>query len=166
MKKVTALALLLISLLALCSCGGSGTKLTKDNFTTYFKIDTGIKGIGEPARASNGAYFAYNTMKIVCNVNAISSNYNYSNVTVKIKLKGHYDYFDAAETYYAMKKVFIDPSVNFEETLTINVDISGKGESNTNEFTMPDGKLITPGASDCFTCDYEILSVTGTVEKA
>ncbi len=162
MKKTIALALVLISLLALCSCGG-GTKLTKNNFKTYFKLEP-YPDLSDCTTISG--YAGFSKMRIACKCSAISNNYNYSNVTVKIKVKGHYDYFDQEASYLAGRRVYIDPSVNFESTVKIDIDISGNGEGfSTNEFTVPEGKLISGIYSEALVCDYEILSVTGTVEK-
>ena len=171
MKKTIALALVLISLLALCSCGGSGTKLTKDNLTTYFNVKTGAYQTGDLVygdRSPHGqGYYTcagYEKIKVYCKLEPISSNFTYSGVEVVIRVSGNYmgcDDIAESNDYGGTVTDYLPKS--FSETITVKVDISGKGEG-YKEISVESGKLVDDSTKYTLD-DYQIVSVKGTVEK-
>ena len=174
MKRTVALFLIALTvflpLFVFSSCSEGGeTNLTMNNVNTYFSFYTGGEATGNLTSTSSGSYYGKDGLKVYCRVFPISNNFIYNNVIIKVKLSGTYKYFDTAESAQAHHEVFIDEPESFETTLVINVSIAGSGEV-TQNYTMPSGKLIpnfnASSGNNYFVCNYEILSVSGTVEKA
>ena len=172
MKKVIAIILIVLSVFSLFSCAkNQGTKLTVDNYATYFEFHTSGSTTGTLNSTSSHAYYGYEGLSVNCSVNPISDKFIYNDVVFTVKLSGYYKYFDRDASYEAKKEKYIDDPQQFETTVTINVDIAGKG-STFQEYMMPDGKLLPAFSnyetlpSEYFECNYEVISVSGTIEKA
>lgn len=177
MKKRIALGLVFILIFALCSCSKShGTKLSADNFTKYFNIETGgtvsgdLKWGNKSKIGGAGTYTCsgYDKFSIWCYINPISEHFIYSDVVVQIFLSGYYiGCDDVNASNEAGYTVHAYEPISFTTTLNISIDLSGKG-TGSEIISVPDGKWIDKFGEDTILTlnDYEILSVEGRVEKA
>lgn len=169
-KMISVLLVAVLMTLTLCTfsaCSG-GTNLSLSNYETYFTIRTRAETAGSLNSTSDHAYYGKTALDIICSVNPISNNFVYKDVVMKVKLSGSYKYFDTKASWDAHHEVYDEPQ-SFETTVTINVNIAGNGSAKET-YAIPEGKLISAFSSDTaknfVVCNYEVLSVSGTIEKA
>ncbi|MBQ6066837.1 MAG: hypothetical protein IJK89_08440 [Clostridia bacterium] len=177
MRKRMAFALVIIILVSLCSCGQEkGTKLTVDNFSTYFdvQINRAVSGdlkTGNTSRlGGSGTYTCagYDAFDIWVIVEPYSENFIYSDVVVQLQLSGSYvgcEDIDASNAAgYTVNDM--EPK-SFSSEITIQINLGGKGRG-SETISVPEGRWISKfgNGTEMYLDDYKILSVTGTVEKA
>ncbi len=179
MKKALFLILALVMCLSLCACGsGSGTSenpqnkgtpLTIDNYENYLNVSVSAHASkddthlpvsvkkhnnGKGMELPNGyAWELYPLLYVNTSVNGASTNFNYMDVELTIKVSG--EYYPGAPS----AGVWGD-STHFERNIIIKCDIGGKAFDN---------QYIDMGAyihSDMMEYTWEVVSISGYVDKA
>ncbi len=158
MKKALSLLLALVMCLSLAACGDNETELTLENYTNYLNISaiplfTGKDWLMKPSGSPNS---------ITCNSKAeyqmtatgASSNYDYNNVVVTVKVTAIYNTFSGFEK---------TENVEVSKELTITCDIGGSG---TGQVVIFEGReqsyQIEKNSLDV---SWEVVSVSGTVAR-
>ncbi len=167
MKRTLALWLALFMALSLCACGGEGTELTLDNYGQYLNVEAhaGTSGDSitnlyprphqspeeEPVHLT-----LHNAIGAQATVSGTSTNFNYNDVVVKVKVTA---------TYSTPRNGYGDTTWSIDEeplefVLEVKTDISGTGKETTTK------SISTYKACSVESCKFEVLEITGTVTPA
>ena len=157
MKKAIAIMLVLVMCLSLCACTGetksNEIKLTLDNYDDYFTITTRYSHANDVDMVTgpNGynvysvdatkfaAKEASSNFQITVSVEGVSTNYQYSDISLVINLKGYYFSCpkSALSSYKGLKQHSVDEK--FDVKCDINVAGEGKGEA---VFYIPNSEVV------------------------
>ena len=170
MKKALSLILALVLCLSMCACGNNEqnntndqsnsneTKLTVENSTTYLKIGahavfTGKDWLMKPASEPNSIQC---NSKAECkvSVSAASTNYDYVNTVITVRVSGTYD------TYRGFEKA---EDVAFSKEVTITCDIGGSGSANVVIFEGVDKEYQV--VENSVEWEWEVVSISGTAAR-
>lgn len=171
MKKLLLLVLSLAMVVSLCACGGNNTdtpasdknetELTLENYTTYLNINksiffTGKDWLMKPSGAPNSIR---TNSKAECSVgvSGASSNYDYVNVVLTVKVSGTYDTFNASNG------IVKEEDIPFNEELTITCNIAGEGSAKVSIFEGVEE--VYQVIQDSIECEMEVISISGTVNR-
>lgn len=154
MKKAVSLILALVMCLSLSACGNKGVELTLENYSTYLNLDIGSFAPADVEMWNfPGAPGCREKYLGFVNCKGASTNYDYNNIQITVRFFGTGDIFVNSEK----------ESYEFDETVTITCDISGKGSKSVDLFA---GKCATRMINgDSVNCTWEILSISGTVTR-
>ena len=187
MKKAISIMLVLVMCLSLCSCAGetksNEIKLTLDNYDDYLDFSAYVYGTQEKETAKDywlGAY--YNSGKLVENdfytgysgslsAKVVAPNYNFHNVTVKIRFTGKV--LTIIENSNPDSPTTLNHDIDFEDTFELNVGGTVK-DGKHKIIDLPQNMLILDyGISDShykYKYDiiesWEIVEISGTVSPA
>lgn len=170
MKKIISSLLVIVIVLSLCACDGGKIKLTKDNFDDYFTYSVYLEKIEEYedyyVNYGSGAYSTNQTLgskgQLSGSVTAVSQNYSYSDLTIRLKVTANCKMiskaeFDSGKTWF---DAFEKP-ITYETEIKVDLNVAGEGEIvDTNYCVFPSNLLC---ASAGYAETIEILEVTGTV---
>ena len=165
MKRVIGV-LLALSLMLLCfGCGDDGSiELTKDNYEEYLKVTARCFTSGNKS-INNHSY--YDSVTGTVDVEGVSSNFNYKDVTVSVRIAGSY--------YVCDSDGHIEDSQGsngrdaFDETINVKCDISGSGSGEaTKELNERSGVALSVWyTTDQFIeAGYDVVDVKGKVVPA
>ena len=175
MKKTHALLLVLVMVLSLCACGAKKeTQLTLDNYKDYLTIEA----VGTTSTSyddsvdvpglylNNGDYCIggakFTKLAYYASVEGASSNFNYNNVVIKIRVFGTYEGLKNAKGF-----PFVDyqdaGSFPFDHIFEVRTNIAGIGESTWEYEEIPDNMCTE---SSLVNDEYEIVEISGTVSPA
>ena len=124
--------------------------LTTDNASTYLNIEANTYG-------SDYSGYCYKSITSNVSISGASSNFNYYNVKITIKITGSMvlgSASNAGTTYY--------------QTLYCSLNIGGVGSASTKDYVYTlSGKMTSTGANAYSVKgrSYEIVSVSGYVER-
>lgn len=146
-----------------------GTPLTLDNYDSYLtiKVSAYSKEDGDHVRFSVQQYnfgygmkipggytwYLYPLLGVNANIKGASSNFNYYDVEVKVKVSVTYE---SGDPYTGDWKA----PETFEKVFTIKCNIGGEG---SNGETIDLGKYLH---DDMLEYKWEVVEITGYVEKA
>ena len=159
-KSISALFALILTLslcLNLTACTGS-QKLTLVNYKDYLSFNISDNYTSQSVDVGHwGSQSRKTALSFTVWSNGVSSNFNYNNVTIKVRIYGTYGIAD-------LRSISDSPDSyeNFELFVNLNPNISGAtlGGVETEKISG-NGKAIV-------SCDYsyEIVSISGTVSPA
>lgn len=175
MKRIIALVLAAIfCLLTFCACGekkeddkGDSNKiqLTTENYKTYLDVNVEVVGGGKDyPNMFDSDPICYSAIDAIATVKGASSNYNYENVVITIKVSGEYEHMSGLSAYDWPSTDGKKP-INMEDiVITTNIAGNGEGRSSMNVVDNFDGY----GDYDVARMDwtypkYEVVSVSGYV---
>lgn len=151
MKKAVSLILALVLCLGLCACTAepketepAGVELTLDNYDDYLEIN-----VEDDYHQIEGNRRG---LSFIADVTGVSSNYNYDNVTVKVRIHGSYQYVNLVGAVHYWTN-------EYNLTIEIDTNIAGNGQKESTQCRAPSGCGIA-GYADF---QYEIIEVSGTV---
>lgn len=181
MKKAISLIIVFVLCLGLCACNDNSTKLTLDNYDDYLNISAYVYGTQEVETDKNywfGAYYKGN--KFVednfysgyyggLSTKVVAPNYNFHNVTVKIRFTGKVlTVLENSDPYNPTTRYH---SIDFEETFELNIGGTvKKGVGST--IKLPQNMLILDYGSYNYDhkydiqADWKIVEISGTVTPA
>lgn len=157
MKKTISLIIIIVMCLSLCACS-TGERLDLNNYTQYLSITTVTHNDSEAVRVGAIPNVSRTVaLRPSVKVEGVSSNFNYNNVKIKVRIYGSYGTTDLVSYSQdadagSMKK--------FDILLELSPNIAGSGYISETIYA-PLGKAIV----DC-DYDYEIVSISGTVKPA
>ena len=181
MKKILALMLAAALTLSLVACGGGSgagdtkgvaednksTELTADNYAQYLNLS--VKAFssdpkfsypdGVRVTDSYKAMMLNGTIYVNMEVSGASTNFNYNDVTIKVKATVTY-YSDTYKNYFADIRTNAD---THEFDLEAVTNISGNCDVIVDKFELPEGYYTH---DYLVSVDYEIVDITGTVTPA
>lgn len=167
MKKLILLVLSLAMVVSLCACGSGNndekgnsneTELTLENYTTYLNLGsttffTGKDWLMKPADAPN-SISCNSKAECEVDVSGASSNYDYVNVVLTVKVSGTYDTFKGFEK---------TEDVAFSEEVVITCDIGGSGTGRIVAFEgIEKSYQIIENSIDY---ELEVVSISGSVNR-
>ena len=159
LRKTTMGLMLLIIALMISSCGFLGTKLTAKNYQDYLKIRVEVEDddgddvywseiIDNKERRMNQHLF------LRCRVRGASTNFNYNDVQLKLKVTMKCKGFNYSDHTQEEKVI--------EEIVDIDTDIAGNSEYFRKEYVF-DGYGVNDNYVDV---SYELVDIHGSVTKA
>lgn len=188
MKRKIIMIILVAGLVcSVCSCGGnnanivsqseqvnsSDIQLTVDNYEKYldFSCSRKLAGAIDYGQAmgtgKNIGQAVYTTIAPTVTVRGKSSNYDYNDVMVKVKVTGYY----VPYSQEVMKKInkgklelenyIKDNMIPIDVTLNVSTDILGAG-SDSSTISVSDDYWVMDTSVEM---DYEVIEVTGTMTK-
>lgn len=150
-----------------------GIQLTVDNYEKYLDFScsrklTGAIDYGQAMGASkNIGQYVYTAIEIESAVKGKSSNYDYSDVMITVKVTGYY----VPYSQDIMKKInrgeleledyYKDNMKPVDITLNISTDFIGAG-SDSSIISIPDGYWVM---DESVQIGYEVIEVTGIMTK-
>ena len=161
-KRVLGCIMIAVMIVTMCSCGNNNEiELTLDNYSDYLDVSVSWYGTGEKYFLNNGLKITSNYEALVMvdsvgmsvEVSGVSTNFNYNDVTITLKIKGNYNCYDFLN---------IDGpeyTYDYESILTVDTNISGSG-SNSDFIELSD-HLVTHDY--LISGEYEIIEISGTV---
>ena len=167
MKKVL-LSIFGLTFIVLClaGCGTKNIKLTKDNANQYLDISVkcypmdlndryGVKNIKitDSFYANQLSKSFSGTLKVL----GTSTNFNYDNVSLKVKIRGTYKAYKKDSDY---KETV---TKDFELILESKPNISGNADTVSEKVQLEDNLLTHEYLIDY---DYEIIEISGNVSPA
>lgn len=163
MKKVISILLVLAMSLGLCACDLGGTELTISNIEDYVDISCSIypdNYYKRPINAINGTVYSDEPRSISahCNVEGLSTNFNYKNVVITLKVFGEYTKSEILPNGFVSGSDA--ESVSFEKTIELRTDIAGGGSISQEIFNSTDSIVLS------YSIDYKIISVSGVAKSA
>lgn len=158
MKKTVSVLLVLVICMSICACGSGGTSLTLTNYKEYFNFtiddmyQTRSVDIGHWGTWSRNTDLYFKVWS-----RGASSNFNYNNVKIKVRIYGSYGLAD-------LKSISDSPSEtrNFEIIVELSPNISGLAAGGV------ESQRISGNGKAIVTCNYqyEIVSISGTITPA
>ena len=153
MKRLLSILLICTMMFCLAACGKSeGSKdiqLSKDNFDDYFNLSISAHAGGEQVYDPLTLSYKNDSVVINYSVEGATSNYNYNDVTIKLKIKVN------------CTGVFSNPDdtiqTKFEKEYIIDTNISGKAEECVDILRVGGYGLEEEDIS----FEYEIVEVNG-----
>ena len=187
MKRLSAIILSVVMALSVCACGGAkteettaektkkvdGIELTIDNYETYLNVSLNTDTIdpidystvtGDKKPIGKDVYKGFETNLFV---SGKSSNYDYNDVVVSVRIKGVYCpmTFDATKAINSGKttreEYFLENHIEYDKILTAKTDIIGSGSDN-DTIRITDDSYLLVGLTDT---NYEVVDVSGTMTK-
>lgn len=161
MKKAISILLVFVLTLGLCACGSSQSnqiELTKENYTNYLTLRVGDRYNSQSVSVGYfGTQLRDTALFFSAESIAASTNFNYNDVVIKIRVYGTYGTATLASMTDTPEK-----TETFEIMMEIRPNISG----NTAEIVYSD-KILGGGYAivDC-TYKYEIVSISGNLTPA
>lgn len=150
-----------------------GIQLTVENYEEYLDFScsrklTGAIDYGQAMGIDNNVGTnVYTAIETWATVKGKSSNYDYNNVEVTVKVTGYY----VPYSQDIMKKInrnelkledyFMENMEPIDVTLKINTDIIGEGSA-SNIINIPEGYWIMDVSAEM---SYEVIDVTGIMSK-
>lgn len=166
-KNLLLVVLFMFFLIGITGCGNDNSiKLTKDNYEKYLNVKVGcytndfesayrIKGV--KLTDTYTATMLYSSITGNLTVQGASTNFNYNDVKVVIRIFGTYKAFDKEGDYKDTV------TKNFEMTLESTPNISGNDKTIIEHFDLDNNLLTHEYLLDY---DYEIVEITGSVTPA
>lgn len=168
MKRILFLLTVALMILSLCACGGNGAEnaekskneveLTMENYENYLNISSSRLFTGkfwriQPSDSPN-SIGCNSQAECKIDVKSASSNYDYKDVTLTMKITAIYD------TYEGFEKT--NDVVSVEE-ITVKCDVGGNGTNRVVIFEgIPQKYQI---AEDSLGIEWEVVSVSGSVDR-
>ena len=189
MKKLFTIFISAVMALSVCACGGgakpeetttvagtkkvNGIELTKDNYETYLNVFVESNTI-DPIDYStvwgdknpSGSY-VYKGFETRISVSGKSSNYDYNDVVVKVRITGSYVPFTKSviqainRGQTTMEEHVEKNHVEYNAVLTAKTDIIGSG-NDSDKINLTDDSFLMVGLSGE---KYEIIEVSGLMTK-
>ena len=159
MKRIISIILVLVlSLSSLCACGGKGTSLTRANYKDYIYFNIREQYIKKSVDVGHWGSQTRNTdLYFTVWSNGTSSNFNYNNVKIKLRIYGSYGIAD-------LKSISDSPDEmkTFEIFVELSPNISGQTPYGI------DSQKISGNGKAIVRCEfqYEVVSISGTVTPA
>lgn len=165
MKKLILLVLSLAMLVCLCACGSGNekgnsneTELTLENYATYLNLGsttlfTGKDWLMKPADAPN-SISCNSKAECKVDVSGASSNYDYVNVVLTVKVSGTYDTFSGFDK---------TEDVAFSEEVVITCDIGGSGSGRVVAFEGIEKSYQI--IENSIEYELEVISISGTANR-
>lgn len=180
MKKVISLILAIVMCLPLCACGNNSIgdnsiELTLENYKDYLDI----RAYAVPAEdcvANNDSFFDMNGKRcgassissylyVKAYVEGVSDNFTYSDIVIKVRVTGKHILCDPnnVDGFRTMYSRIVN--ADFTQSLTCDLNVSGKGEGKSTEKYSFSGNEILPDMmfAKCYDFDCEIISISGKV---
>ena len=169
MKKALSLMLALVMCLSLCACGNSGgssdeVTLTMENYSKYLSIDAAVftpsssdAAVNLPNPAKFGDVITstvYKYFNLRLNVEGVSTNFNYHDVSVTVRFFGKYQIYNRTAESYSIGNTLL-------AELTAECNIAGDGSSLTEFY--PDHGFVFERQPNV---DWEIVAVSGSITPA
>lgn len=153
------LFLLLLVVATTSSCSLLSTKLTQKNYTDYLKLrveveDDDCDDLWWYETINNEEIRVYQHLFLHCKVRGASSNFNYNDVQLKLKITMTCKGFDYSSHSYQEKVI--------EDVIDIDTDIAGNSDPFTKEYSF-DGFGVN---DDYVDVKYELVDIHGSVSKA
>ena len=174
MKRIISILLCVLFIgLTFCACGSKETQLTVDNYKDYLNVDikVSVSGSADDSVLASGAILkdgsrfsgsAFTKLAYWGEVSGASSNFNYNDVKIKVKISGTYEGMKNMKDYPFTDYQSIG-DVPFEYEAEISTDISGSGKLETVYVDIPDD-VCTDG--NLIKSEVEIIEISGTVSPA
>ena len=163
MKKLLALILAAALALSLVACGGGNEQsnsneieLTLENYATHLNVGaspqfTGKDWLMQPYGEPN-SILCNSKMEIVAETSGTSSNYDFVDTVVTVRVSGTYDTLSVIEK---------EDDVAFSKDITITCDIGGGGWVTVDVFTgIDEAYQIIENSIEYKT---EVISISGSV---
>ena len=172
MKKAISILLVLVLCLSMCACGGTSKeiKLTTENIEDYLDFEFAMYSDGDYEkiiyhvwRPDKNSYYQTSQLgtRAVCllKVAGVSQNYNYSDISVTIRITGKYAALKKSDVSNGgWGKYQYEYFTYNTPTIQLDLNVSGIGESKFY-YQIPNNLY----AYGLFEYDYEIIEVTGTI---
>ncbi len=172
MKKLLTLMLAAALALSLVACGGGnkGTELTVDNYEQYLDLNIGVStgntsiGYATFVMDSTGTKggqvdMLYDSLSAKMNLSAKSTNFNYNDVTIKVKVTANYEYCTPP-----LSSLLVGQADVCEFNLEAKTDIAGNCDVVTDDYNLPEDHFTHSYLIGDVT--YEIVEISGTVTPA
>lgn len=127
-------------------------ELTPENYSKYLSIEPFAYGVGDTTYLG-GVVPIQEQVCVGVDVQGISQNFNYNDISLEIRVYGNYVQYDTPDDYYTQ-----DYSFN----CMVDCNIIGQGSASEFYIPAPDYNI----GCESFTVQYEVLSVIGTVSPA
>lgn len=179
MKRAISLILALVLCLGLCACGDKNIELTIDNYDDYLTISANVFS-AEYTSVPNGHRFylrderfiipqgVTDTFTVVVEIEGVSPNFQYSDITLDVSINGHY--YSCAKSESMKYGTIVDKHAfaqNFSIKCDINVAGDGKGEAVfhiPNDEVVPiNNLLIDTEVVSPYEFSVEICGITGSI---
>lgn len=159
LRKAMICIVLLLAVFILSSCSLLRTKLTEKNYQDYLKIrvEVGHDDGGDVYWSEiidNKERRVYQHLFLNCRVRGASTNFNYNDVELKLKITMKCRGFNYSD--HAPEEKIL------EEIVDIDTDIAGNSEEYSKEYVF-DGYGINDRYVDV---NYELVDIHGSVSKA
>ena len=168
MKKIIILLSIGTMVFCLTACGKSKEiELTLENYDDYLNIDVSghasgdMYGVSQSVRLTDdySALMFYGDIIGNAYVKGASTNFNYNDVKIKIKLSGEYESYKF-DTY--MLGTFAQSeNGTYEMIFELDTNISGDSEQVSDDFSLPDGYVTHDYL--LYNKNVEVIEISGTV---
>ena len=187
MKKMISFLLVLVMILSLCACyeNSNEIKLTMDNYSDYLKVSVSAPLSHDIKLVSGNNYRMFllkdtnryiyardasSSFYVKIDVEGVSPNFQYSDVTFEIRVAGRY--------YSCPVNLVLTPGTDIEKhsidqktTIECDLNISGEGEMRAdfpipNKNAVPTNIIWEDDALETWDVTVEILSITGSITPA
>lgn len=167
MKKFLCIVLFGIFLLSITGCGGNSNsiQLTKDNYKKYLNIEAKCfsgsledsYGVVVPITDTYTATRLYSSIVGNLKVSGASTNFNYNDIKIVVKILGTYKAFEKDGDY----KTPI--TKNFEMIMESSPNISGNADTVIKKINLDDNLLTH---EYLLNYDTEVVEISGSVTPA
>lgn len=173
-QRICAIAYIMVFSCLLTACGNTedniiekdnSIQLNLENYSTYLDVKAGIESTGKQHKIFSDDY-SYDSVRCLLQVEGVSTNFNYNNVIVKVKIAGTYrgykivgdgeiERFGSYEVFYEHDTI---EDVDFLHEIETRCNISGDGSSDESVVLEYDTRKQDMDVA------YEVVSVSGSVE--
>lgn len=168
MKKLLSMLLICTMMFCLAACGKSkDIELTLDNYDDYLKIEVNsyaygdMYGVSEGVKVSDTTYalMFYGDINGNAYVKGASTNFNYNDVKIKVKLSGEYESYKFDT--YMLGSFAESENGTYEMIFELDTNISGDSEQFNVEYALPDGYVTHNHL--LYNTNVEVIEISGTV---
>lgn len=179
MKRALSLILALVLCLPLCACGNKDIELNSENYADYLTITTRVGGFNGTKVPEGHRFYlrdergiipdgVTDTFKVVVEIEGVSPNFQYSDITLDVKIDGYY--YSCAKSKAMEYGIIVDRHTytnNLSVKCDLNIAGNGTGEAVfyiPNDEVVPRNNLLL--GSDVvspYSFSVEICGITGSI---
>lgn len=158
-KKLLMIMLCGVLLIGLTGCGNGKSdndtiNLTMDNYEDYLDIEVDYNVGGYSTQLPGYSFYFYDTIKGNVKVTGASTNYDYNNVEVEVKISGTYDLYQKTSQKYSR-----GTEKELDKTIIVKCNVGGSGEKSFSE------SLLGYTYMKSIDARYEIVNISGSIKK-